>query len=63
LKVTDTAGNTAQSDPARITVSSIPVGGYSVAVSENAPAAPKIAYTALLAIFGLLLSLAKRKRV
>ncbi|MEM2702757.1 MAG: PKD domain-containing protein, partial [Candidatus Bathyarchaeia archaeon] len=35
LKVTDAAGNTAQSDPARVTVSSVPVGGYSVALTKN----------------------------
>ncbi|MEM3640972.1 MAG: immunoglobulin domain-containing protein, partial [Candidatus Bathyarchaeia archaeon] len=61
LKVTDAMGNIAQSDPARVTVSSVPVGGYSVAVAENAPVTP-IAYTMLMALFCLLLSLTKRKR-
>ena len=35
LKVTDAAGNTAQSDTAKVTVSSIPVGGYSISLYKN----------------------------
>ncbi|MEM3623401.1 MAG: PKD domain-containing protein [Candidatus Bathyarchaeia archaeon] len=35
LKVTDAAGNTAQSDPAKVTASSIPVGGYSISLYKN----------------------------
>jgi PKD repeat protein len=62
LKVTDAAGNTAQSDPARVTVSSVPVGGYSVSLAKNAPITPTIAYTLLMVVFGSLLSLTKRKR-
>jgi PKD repeat protein len=62
LKVTDAAGNTAQSDPARVTVSSVPVGGYSVSLAKNAPITPTIAYTLLIIVFGSLLSLTKRKR-
>jgi PKD repeat protein len=62
LKVTDSAGNTAQSDPAKVTVSSVPVGGYSVSLAKNAPITPIIAYTLLIVLFGSLLSLTKRKR-
>lgn len=62
LKVTDAAGNPAQSDPARVTVSSIPVGGYSVTLTKNTPITPTIAYTMLMALFGSLLGLTKRKR-
>jgi PKD repeat protein len=62
LKVTDSAGNTAQSDPAKVTVSSVPVGGYSVSLAKNAPITPTIAYTLLIVLFGSLLSLTKRKR-
>jgi len=62
LKVTDAAGNTAQSDPAKVTVSSVPVGGYSVSLAEDAPITPTIAYTLLIVMFGSLLSLTKRKR-
>jgi hypothetical protein len=62
LKVTDAAGNTAQSDPAKVTVSSVPVGGYSVSLAKNAPITPIIAYTMLIASFGSLLSITKRRR-
>jgi PKD repeat protein len=62
LKVTDAAGNTARSDPARVTVSSVPVGGYSVPLAKNAPTTPTIAYTLLIVMFGSILSLTKRKR-
>jgi PKD repeat protein len=62
LKVTDAAGNTAQSDPAKVTVSSVPVGGYSVSLAKDAPISSIIAYTMLIASFGSLLSLTKRRR-
>jgi len=62
LKVTDAAGNTAQSDPAKVTVSSVPVGGYSVSLAKDAAITPIIAYTILIASFGSLLSITKRRR-
>ncbi|MEM1553195.1 MAG: PKD domain-containing protein [Candidatus Bathyarchaeia archaeon] len=62
LKVTDAAGNTAQSDPAKVTVSTIPVGGYSAALTKNTPITPTIAYTMLIALFASLLSVTKGKR-
>jgi len=62
LEVKDSAGNTARSDPARVTVSSVPVGGYSVSLAKNAPITPTIAYTLLMVVFGSILSLTKRKR-
>jgi len=62
LKVTDAAGNTAQSEPAKVTVSSVPVGGYSVSLAKDAPITPIIAYTILIASFGSLLSITKRRR-
>jgi hypothetical protein len=62
LKVTDASGNTAQSDPAKVTVSSVPVGGYSVSLAKDAPISSIIAYTMLIASFGSLLSLTKRRR-
>ena len=62
LKVTDAAGNTAQSDPAKVTVSSVPVGGYSVSLAKDAPITPIIAYTMLITSFGSLLNLTKRRR-
>jgi len=62
LKVTDAAGNTAQSEPAKVTVSSVPVGGYSVSLAKDAAITPIIAYIMLIASFGSLLSLTKRRR-
>ncbi|MEM3579566.1 MAG: PKD domain-containing protein, partial [Candidatus Bathyarchaeia archaeon] len=62
LKVTDAAGTIAQSDPARITVSSVPVGGYSIAFSESNVPKPTYVYVLLLGLFAAVLSVAKRKR-
>jgi len=62
LKVTDANNSTAQSDTARITVSSPSVGGYSVSLIKPAAKTPLICYTMLLAIFGVAISLIKRKR-
>ena len=61
LKVTDSAGNTARSDPARVTVSSVPVGGYSVSLAKDAPKTPIVAYTMLIVLFSSVLSLTKRR--
>ncbi|MEM2465893.1 MAG: PKD domain-containing protein [Candidatus Bathyarchaeia archaeon] len=60
LKVTDAADNTAQSDSARVTVLSVPVGGYSAPLTKNTPITPTIVYAMLIALFSALLSL-KRK--
>jgi len=49
LKVTDTKGNTAQSDTARITVASVPVGGYSIPIQVQTKAEPVLPYIALIA--------------
>jgi len=62
LKVTDANNNTAQSDTARITVTSVPVGGYSVSLTKPIVKTPLICYTILLAAFGALITLIKRKR-
>jgi parallel beta-helix repeat protein len=53
LKVTDDNGNTVQSDTARITVSTVPVGGYSISIQTPATAkhlAPYVILTAILTI-------------
>ncbi|MEM3770382.1 MAG: S8 family serine peptidase [Candidatus Bathyarchaeia archaeon] len=53
LKVTDSKGNTAQSDPARITVATVPVGGYSIPIHTPSTAkqlTPYIILTTALAI-------------
>jgi uncharacterized repeat protein (TIGR01451 family) len=66
LIVTDDNGNTAQSDTARVTVSTptIPVGGYTVSISlpKRTPATPITAHIFLLVLCGMLLSLRKHKK-
>jgi len=61
LKITDASGAVAQSEPARVTVSAVPVGGYSVSiVRDNFRAS--IVYSLLMLIFGSLLSVVKAKK-
>ena len=64
LKVTDANNNTAQSEAARIVVSSVPVGGYSISLTKPTPVLQlqTSIYTALIILFGAVLSLTKRKR-
>jgi hypothetical protein len=63
LKVTDSANNTVQSETARITVvQQVPVGGYTVSL-ERTNIAPLLGmYAMIIALFGVALSLPKRKR-
>jgi len=49
LKVTDAKANTAQSDTARITVATVPVGGYSIPIQVQTKTEPIIPYIALIA--------------
>jgi len=63
VKVTDDKGDTAQSETARITVSAVPVGGYSIPI--NVPMTttkPVTPYIALLTILTAILITIKRKR-
>ena len=66
LKVTDDKGNAAQSDAARITAATIPVGGYSITIQVSTKAEPVLPYIALIAsltaIFTKLRPKTKRKR-
>ena len=62
LKVVDSNNNVAQSNTAEVTVSSIPVGGYSIYLARKPSTTPITVYAILLALFGVILSLAKRKR-
>ena len=66
LKVTDAKANTAQSETARITVATVPVGGYSVPIQVQTKAEPVLPYIALIAtltaIFTKLRPKTKRKR-
>jgi len=50
LEVTDANNNVAQSDNARITASTVPVGGYSVPIQLPTIAKPAISYITLLTI-------------
>jgi len=62
LKVTDTNQNTAQSETARISVASVPVGGYSISLTKQTSTHNMAAYFMLIALFGAVISLTKRKR-
>jgi hypothetical protein len=62
LKVTDANNNVVQSDVARISVAAVPVGGYSISLVKQTPAFHIAAYTMLIALFAVAISLAKRKR-
>lgn len=61
LKVTDDTGNTTQSETARITVTTVPVGGYSVPIQLPTTAKPATLHIALLTILTILLTKLKRK--
>jgi len=61
LKVTDAKGNTAQSDIARITAQTVPVGGYSIPIQLPATAKPATIHIALLTILTALFITIKRK--
>jgi len=67
LKVTDSEGNTTQSETARIAVAPpVPVGGYSIPIQTQTKAEPVLPYIALMAtltaIFTKLRPKTKRKR-
>ncbi|MEM2971066.1 MAG: PKD domain-containing protein [Candidatus Bathyarchaeia archaeon] len=64
LEVTDANGNKAQSETARIMVSTVQVGGYTTSITKQTSTfTPQItAYAALTLLFGAILSLTKRKR-
>ena len=65
LKIADACNTTAQSETAQVTVRtkpSGPVGGYSVSLTKTATNTPSTYYTMLLTIFGVAISLIRRKR-
>jgi len=62
LKVTDDNNNVAQSETARITVSTVPVGGYSISFAKPNTLSNIIAYMAIVALSSAILSSKKRKR-
>jgi len=61
LKATDAKGNLAQSDTARITVATIPVGGYSIPIQSPKTAKSLTPYLILTAILIIALTTIKRK--
>jgi hypothetical protein len=61
LKVTDAKTNTAQSETARITVATVPVGGYSIPIQGQATAKPLTPYLILTAILSIAFTTIKRK--
>jgi hypothetical protein len=65
LKVSDASSNTVQSDTAKITVVTVPIGGYtdnSLSLANRTPPARIATYIALVAFFAMGISLRKRKR-
>jgi len=61
LKVTDAKANTAQSETARITARTVPVGGYSIPIQLPTTAKPATIHIALLTILTALFITIKRK--
>jgi parallel beta-helix repeat protein len=61
LKVTDDTGNTTQSETTRITVTTVPVGGYSVPIQLPTTANPATIHIALLTILTAIFITIKRK--
>ena len=62
LKVTDAKGNTAQSNVARITVATVPVGGYSIPIHLPTTARPVTIHIALLTIITILITIKQKTR-
>jgi PKD repeat protein len=61
LRVTDAKANTAQSDSARITTATVPVGGYSIPIQAPAVAKPLTPYLILTAILTIAFTTIKHK--
>lgn len=61
LKVTDSNNNIVQSDTARITVSAVPVGGYSFPIDTHTTVKPLTPYTVLIAILTVASAMIRRK--
>jgi PKD repeat protein len=61
LKVTDAKGNTAQSEIARITAATVPVGGYSISIQLPTTAKPVTFHIALLTILTAIFIKIKQK--
>jgi hypothetical protein len=62
LKVTDSSSNMTQSETARITVASVPVGGYSVSIETHTATKPLIPYLTLIATIAAVFTIVRRKK-
>jgi len=62
LKVTDANDVSAVSSSAKVTVVSVPVGGYSVSLAKHASVVQALAYSTLVCLFAAALIVVKRKR-
>ena len=60
VKISDATNNIAHSDSARIVVSSVPVGGYSISQQKETSSSKETPYFTLVALFGAVLILKKR---
>jgi hypothetical protein len=56
LKVTDSSSNMMQSETARITVATVPVGGYSFPIQVHTKTEPVLPYIALIATLTVILT-------
>jgi PKD repeat protein len=63
LKVTDANSNTMRSETARITVATVPVGGYSISIEGHTTAEPLTLYLAMIAISAIGFTTMKRKTI
>jgi PKD repeat protein len=61
LKVTDNKGNTIQSETARVTVATVPVGGYSIPINANTKDTSIAPYITLLVALTIAFTTIKRK--
>jgi hypothetical protein len=62
LKVTDAVGNKAQSETAKITVTAVPVGGYSIPHAKRTTTSEIATYTTIITLFAAMLALIRQKR-
>ncbi|MEM2738568.1 MAG: PKD domain-containing protein [Candidatus Bathyarchaeia archaeon] len=61
LKVTDANGNTAQSETARVTAITVPVGGYSIPIITETNTEPTMLYITLITILTITFAVVRRK--
>jgi Na+(H+)/acetate symporter ActP len=62
LKVVDSNNNVVQSEAAKVSVASVPVGGYSISLVKQTPLSSLVAYAFAIVLSAAALGLAKRGR-